>query len=424
MSFRGVFIAVFLGTAMIVAAFVVNSRRPEVEVRRATPAMVKATGRCAQCHEHETGAVVHEFEMSAHSAAGLTCLDCHKPLEGQEVLAHQGFEIARETTSLNCAGCHKDQYDQYLRSRHAAPSWAAVTGSKDFTAEQIAFGEQHHPGWVDRDAHALVDIQGPAAITSGCQKCHDIGKPNKDGSIGSCTDCHARHIASIEQARTPQTCGQCHMGPDHSQIEIYNESKHGVLFHAQRERMNLKADPETLSSADMPVPTCSTCHMSGIGRRLDPTHDVGERLSYFLFADVSDRREDFRKAQVNMKAACLECHTNNPINEFYREAESVVKSTNSLVKQAREVIDGLRKDGLLTPEPFDEPIEFAYFDLWHYYGRTAKHGAFMGGADFVQWHGFYELVNKLAEIKHQAAELRGEEGTEDESPSDAAADAE
>jgi hydroxylamine dehydrogenase len=44
--------------------------------------------------------------------------------------------------------------------------------------------------------------------------------------------------------------------------------------------------------------------------------------------------------------------------------------------------------------------------MWHYYGRTAKHGAFMGGADFVQWHGFYELVNKLTSIKHAAKELR------------------
>lgn len=423
MSFRGVFIAVFLGTAMIVAAFVVNSRRPAVEVARITPAMVKATGRCAQCHEHETGAVVHEFEMSAHASAGLNCMDCHTPQPGQDILPHQGFEIVKQVTSLNCSGCHKDQYDQYLRSRHAAPSWAAVTGAADFTAEQVAFAEQHHPGWVDREPNALALLQGPASITKGCQKCHDIGKPNADGSIGSCTSCHARHVASVELARSPQTCGQCHMGPDHSQLEIYNESKHGVLFHAQRHDMNLGADPKTLTSKDMPVPTCSTCHMSGIGERLEPTHDVGERLSYFLFAEVSDRRDDFRKKQTEMKASCLECHTNNTISTFYREAEAVLKSTNSLVKQAREVMEGLYAENLLTPDPFDEPIEFLYFDLWHYYGRTAKHGAFMGGADFVQWHGFYELVAKLAEINHHAAELRGE-GPTDADSSDTATDAE
>ena len=66
----------------------------------------------------------------------------------------------------------------------------------------------------------------------------------------------------------------------------------------------------------------------------------------------------------------------------------------------------LRDEELLTPEPFDEPIEFLIFDLWHYYGRTAKHGAFMGGADFVQWHGNYELLLKMNELEHMAEELR------------------
>ena len=30
----------------------------------------------------------------------------------------------------------------------------------------------------------------------------------------------------------------------------------------------------------------------------------------------------------------------------------------------------------------------------------------MGGADFVQWHGFYEINVKLVELKKQAEELR------------------
>ena len=71
-------------------------------------------------------------------------------------------------------------------------------------------------------------------------------------------------------------------------------------------------------------------------------------------------------------------------------------------------MDSLRSEGLLTPKPFDEPIEFTYFDLWHYYGRTAKHGAFMGGADFVQWHGNYELLNKMTDLRADARHLREE----------------
>ena len=70
----------------------------------------------------------------------------------------------------------------------------------------------------------------------------------------------------------------------------------------------------------------------------------------------------------------------------------------------------LREEGLLTPDPFDEPLEFMYFDYWHYYGRTAKHGAFMGGADFVQWHGNYELLKLMKEMEAMAAELRRKKG--------------
>lgn len=410
-SFRGVFIAVVLATALIVSAFLLNQRRPRPALAPTSVALVRATGKCADCHRAETAAVVHEFEMSRHSAAGVTCLHCHQPTEGQNPYDHKGFTITQTVTAANCKQCHPVEYEQYLKSRHAAPAWAAVRGKDDFSPDQIAAAEKHHPGAVDRPQHALVSLEGPAAITKGCQKCHEVGKPNDDGSIGSCTACHARHVASVELARTPETCGQCHMGPDHSQLEIYHESKHGVLFNAQKAHMNLSARPKELTVKDMPVPTCATCHMSGLTGEehqhdVAPTHDTSERLSYYLFAAVSDRRPEYRSKQANMKQTCLNCHTNPRILKFYTEAESVVKSTNKMVKEAEEIMAGLRKDGLLTPEPFDEPIEYVNFDLWHYGGRTAKHGAFMGGADFVQWHGYYELVSKLTELKEQAEQLR------------------
>ena len=83
MSFRGVFITVFLGTAMIVAAFMVNARRPRSDLAQPTAALVRATGKCAECHRQETSAVVHEYELSRHNAAGVNCLECHRPAEGQ-----------------------------------------------------------------------------------------------------------------------------------------------------------------------------------------------------------------------------------------------------------------------------------------------------------------------------------------------------
>jgi hypothetical protein len=145
--------------------------------------------------------------------------------------------------------------------------------------------------------------------------------------------------------------------------------------------------------------------MSGI-EGLKVTHDTTERLSWYLFAPVSTKRPGGDRGQIEMKEVCLKCHTRSRIDAFYATAERVLAATNEKVQGAEAVVSGLRAEGLLTPKPFDEPIEFSEFDLWHYYGRTAKHGAFMGGADFVQWHGNYEITRIRAEIDRRAEELR------------------
>ncbi|MEO6599740.1 MAG: multiheme c-type cytochrome [Polyangiaceae bacterium] len=406
-GFRGVFIAIFLGVALVVAALLVNSRRPAVQTAQPSAALVTASGKCAECHRRETSAIVHEFELSRHAQKGVTCLDCHQAAAGQEKLDHRGFTIARSLTSKNCASCHAAEYDQFARSRHAGPAWAAVNGPQGFSPEQMALGEKYHPGWVKRAGNPIGGLEGEAATTSGCNACHAVGKPNADGSFGSCTNCHSRHLASVALAREPSTCGQCHLGPDHSQIEIYGESKHGALFAAQHEHMNLAADPKHLTTADMPVPTCATCHMSGL-EGMKVTHDTTERLSWFLFAQVSTKRPGAERGEAEMKDLCAKCHVRSRIDAFYKAGDAVVIDTNQKVKEADDVIAALRTEGKLTPKPFDEQIEYLAFDMWHYFGRTAKHGAFMGGADYVQWHGNYELMRHKSEIDRIATELRAQ----------------
>jgi nitrate/TMAO reductase-like tetraheme cytochrome c subunit len=406
-SFRAVFLTVVVAVALVVVAVLFHMKRPSVEKAQPTASMVRATGKCASCHEEETGAIVAEYRKSRHAQRGVTCLDCHAPAPGQDSMAHRGFTIATKLTAKNCAGCHADEYRQFLRSRHAAPAFAAIHGSSPFTEQEIDFAERFHPGAVKRPPNGLAALEGDTAIQSGCESCHSIGRPNADGSIGTCTDCHARHAASVALARRPRTCGQCHMGPDHSQIEIYEESKHGVLFEAQQDQMNLSADPSELTTADMPVPTCATCHMSGLDN-LNVTHDVTERLSWWLFAPISKKRPTYEQGQAEMQRLCDNCHTDAHTKAFYARAEKIVASTNARIAEATALMDSLRQEGVLTPKPFDEPIEFTYFDLWHYYGRTAKHGAFMGGADFVQWHGNYELLNKMTELRADARRLREE----------------
>jgi hypothetical protein len=406
-SFRAVFVAVVIGCALVIAAFLINSRRPVVETARPTAALVRATGKCASCHTRLQHSIVREYEMSQHAQKGVNCLDCHQPAEQQRGREHHGFVIAQHVTSGNCRSCHGEQYAQFVRSRHAAVSWAAVYGKQGLTAQQVAFAEQYQPGGANRPPHPLVALEGASAAQSGCAQCHAIGKPNDDGSIGSCTACHTRHTSSVELARLPATCGQCHMGPDHSQIEIYTESKHGLMFNAQRSLLNLSASPKSLTTRDMFVPTCATCHMSGING-MTVTHDPSDRLSYYLAAEITNKRPNFDRAQATMKQVCQQCHTATLVNGVYTQTERVVESTNARVRHARAIVDGLRHDGVLSGPAFSTPIDFAYFDLWHYDGRTSKHGAFMGGADFVQWHGNYPMLQRTVELEAAAKEMRRE----------------
>jgi hydroxylamine dehydrogenase len=177
------------------------------------------------------------------------------------------------------------------------------------------------------------------------------------------------------------------------------------MFHAQEKMLKLDAPPKTLSTRDMFVPTCATCHMSGLnGQKV--THDPSDRLSYYLADPITKPRPNHDRAQTAMKQVCVQCHTPALIDRVYAEATTVVATTNQKVQAASDIMTALRKDGVLTGAPFTTPIDFVYFDLWHYDGRTSKHGAFMGGADFVQWHGNYPMLARTVEIRAQAEELR------------------
>jgi mono/diheme cytochrome c family protein len=179
------------------------------------------------------------------------------------------------------------------------------------------------------------------------------------------------------------------------------------MFQAQESLLNLDAPPKTLTTRDMFVPTCATCHMSGING-VGITHDPSERLSYFLANAVSEKRPNFAANQAKMKQVCSQCHTPALIDRVYSQAEQVVQVTNGRVLAAQNIVNGLRKEGVLTGPAFSLPIDFVYFDLWHYDGRTSKHAAFMGGADFVQWHGNYPMMQKTVELQSMAQELRRE----------------
>lgn len=346
--------------------------------------------------------------------AGVRCEDCHVvDKSNPSGKNHEGFFITASPTPMQCAKCHPAETRQFEHSRHGGPAWVALSGLSDLSPEQQKIVEQipeanrEANGIITATRNSLFDIEGPSVTKAACQTCHSIGKPNADGSIGNCSKCHLRHEFSIEQVRKPEICGQCHLGPDHPQMEIYHESAHGVIYQTDGDKFNWKQKTGRLTVNDMPSPTCATCHMSGFGNQ-GTTHDVGQRLSKFLFAAVTKDRPNAIEGREAMKAICANCHSSNFVDEQYAKADSVTSFVNVKVSEASQIMQSLVKDGIISDKPFANQISFDAFDLWHYYGRTAKFGAYMQGPDFVQWHGIYPLLKQLTKVKEEAARLRSE----------------
>ena len=368
-------------------------------------ALAQSTDACVVCHRIYTPGIVDQFGYSNKAAAGVTCRDCHEvSADFPGAVDHNGAYVVPSPTPGICAGCHATEVSQFHASRHATPSYAAMRGTADFTPAQLAQYEAIPEGSYapDKERNALYELEGGDITRFACHVCHDIGEPRADGSIGKCQKCHLRHEFNLEQARKPETCNQCHIGPDHPQWEIYQESPHGVSYMTRGHAWNWEAEPGTLTSSDIPAATCAICHMSGFGTA-ETTHDVGDRLTWYLFASVSERRPSWQDNQARMQGICGNCHNDRFIEDFYTDADKVVDAVNKLVKQGQDIVKPLKDANLMTAAAFDEPIDFVSFDLWHHWGRTTKFGSWMQGPDYVQWHGAYEMLRELAELKEITA---------------------
>ena len=164
--------------------------------------------------------------MSTMAKAGVRCTDCHEVDKSNPAgREHQGFFITTSPTPKQCANCHPAETKQFEQSRHGGPAWVALSGLSEFTPEQqklideIPEVNRGANGIITAIRNSLFDIEGPSVTKAACQTCHSIGKPNADGTIGNCNKCHLRHEFSLEQVRKPEICGQCHLGPDHPQME-------------------------------------------------------------------------------------------------------------------------------------------------------------------------------------------------------------
>ena len=364
------------------------------------PKVSKEGQTCLGCHNQITAGIVKDWRGSKHIGSGVDCYTCHGAANKgnrPDVKDHYGFKVVVLVTPKDCQGCHAREGAEFLTSRHADA--AKFIGSLDNTLGEIIGG-------------------GPAA-NSGCKQCHGstiavlkdkpgeldpttwpntgIGRVNPDGSKGSCTACHSRHAFSIAQARAPEVCGKCHIGPDHPQVEVWQESKHGSRYYeeiAQGRTLNINLPAgKWLPGRDYSAgPTCASCHISATPSQ-PTTHDVGARISWTLRPAISTKVDDWEKKRANMQDVCAQCHGPTYTKGFYAQFDALVNLyNNKFAVPAKTIMDKLTEAKKLTDQPFDAKIKWVYYELWHHEGRRARHGAAMSGPDYTWWHGMYEVA--------------------------------
>jgi hypothetical protein len=424
---------------------------------------------CVACHRKQSAALVMQWEGSRHAEIGVGCLQCHYAEETDvDAWKHHDVWISTLVTPRDCSRCHASEYQEFSRSHHARAG-EILASLDNILAEQVA-------GMPDNNADAV----------NGCWQCHGsiikflrdekgeirrdgderrpvidpdswpnsgIGRLNPDGSKGACHACHSRHSFDPKLSRNPENCGKCHLGPDHPHIEIYNESKHGIAFQANRAEMALDAESWVLGKDYSAAPTCATCHLaayqSAAGVVAGNTHDVGERISWTLRPVVSTKlnlvryedgmqddypdtrplpkvgdlvdasesyleKEELKTRAVKkkvtqvvtweqrrdaMKAVCHNCHGETYVDNFYHQFDSLVVLYNEkFAAPAQKIMDELYAQGLLKKAtPFAEDVQWTFWELWHHEGRRARHGASMMGPDYTHWHGMYEVSKHFYE---------------------------
>jgi hypothetical protein len=397
----------------------------------ALPAAAAEEEKCATCHSARTPGIVEQWKSSKHFEIDVGCRDCHQAAKSDaDAMEHFGETVAIIVSPADCAQCHEKEFEEQKGSHHAKAG--QILGSLDNLLGEV--------------------VGGTPAVNAGCRQCHGsqvrigkdgrptpdtwpntgMGRINPDGSKGSCSACHARHEFSKAQARQPEACGKCHLGPDHPQIEVWNESKHGILYHANREKMNLDRDVWRAGKDYFTGPTCSSCHMSAAGK-LGITHDVGERISWTLRPPISGKlnmvvyednsKEDilgddpdlpevgsshkgkkvarlmtWQERREAMVEVCTQCHDNNFVAGAYAQFDAVVELYNDkFARPAKAIIAELKQRGIISQPDFDDPIEWTWWELWHHEGRRARHGAAMQGPDYTWWHGMYEVAKHFYE---------------------------
>jgi len=462
------------------------------------PPVSEETSACLGCHKEYTPGIVEDWLRSRHSKTMPTvamkkpeierrisakkvapalgkvvvgCYECHSlnPDKHKDNFEHMGFKINVIVSPNDCATCHPVEVTEFSGSKkaHAVGNLAknpvyrtlvetviskkAVKEGKivpldasDFTRMETCFG-CHGTEVKVAGMQEIETKMGSIEVPNLTQWPNQgTGRINPDGSFGACSACHARHEFSIEVARKPYTCAQCHLEPDVPAWNVYHESKHGNIYASKSQKWDFTAVPWKVGK-DFQVPTCASCHNSLIstpdGKVVSQrSHDFGARLWVRLFGliyshpqpkggDTSvlrnkeglplpatfageiategllDREEQVKRRKL-MSEVCHSCHSTSWVNRHFEKLDNTIKEVDSLTLASTllllEAWNHRLAEGLPHGKnPFDETIEQMWIRQWLFYANSVKYASAMTGApDYAAFkNGWWNLTENLQHMR-------------------------
>ena len=406
-------------------------------------------------------------ESFSHNAVG--CSECHT-MNGEkhrDSFEHNGYDVHIVVTPKDCAGCHTVEAGQYeenimshaygnLQGNPVFRSLAdAANGVPSFKDMKVSYKvpDDHtnadsclfcHGTVVDMkgmETRETVEGEMEFPVLSGWPN-QGVGRINPDGSKGSCSACHTRHRFSIEMARKPDTCSECHKGPDVPAYGVYTVSKHGNTYSALGRKWSFDAVPWTVGK-DFSAPTCAVCHMSLLVSEegdvvAQRTHRINDRLPWRIFGLIYahphpkspdttiiknmdglplptelsgepvkgfliDEKEQ-EKRKMSMQTVCLSCHSKSWVDGHFTRFENTIKTTNEMTLPATKILMQAWKKGLAQglsrkKSIFDEAIEKKWVEQWLFYANSTRFASAMGGADYgVFANGRWHMTRNIQEM--------------------------
>lgn len=410
------------------------------------------------------------------------CYECHglRTDQHQDSFEHNGYDINIVVSSADCAVCHRVEADQYsdnimahaygnlvnnslyqdfirvVNHQYAYDDGTLAIGEGDMLTEYESCLYCHGTrievkGLVVRDTDfgelEFPDLEGWPN--------QGVGRINPDGSKGACTSCHTRHAFSIEMARKPATCSECHKGPDVPAYKVYEVSKHGNIYHSKNKDFNFSSVPWRVGT-DFTAPTCAACHASLLVSPDDAviaerTHQYNDRLSWRLFgvpyahphpidADLGNVKNsdglplavemngepvaefviteaEQEERNRKMKAVCLSCHSTQWVENHFLRLDNTIHKTNQMTREATGILSDIWAGGYERGLPhqesiFDEKTERMWTTIWLFYANSTRFASAMaGGGDYgVFANGRYQTTEQITKIHNELKLYRALEG--------------